>query len=458
MKKDFILKEIFRQNRHWENPDEFFFDIEHIEYQRTLYFSLVPALKKRQIISLVGLRRVGKTVLLKQLIKNLLSNVDAEAILFLSFDEVLFPKDVTLADYIDAYLEHKAPKDTRLTIFLDEIQYAKQWHHILKRYYDTEPNIKFIISGSSSLFLQKKTTETLAGRIEEFFLPVLSFEEYLSLKRVSTILVDAYQGGAVTIGDSAAHALRHERITAQYGNDLIAHFDDFLRFGQFPELIGTEETGAKQKYLEESIFKKTVEYDIPRIFGVEKVDELKFLFAVILSETGLLSEPTNLAREIGIDAATVKKYLSYFEQSFLVYPLHNYSKSFRKSRRLLKKLYLGSSNFLSLFTDWRDSEISRQRTGFMVENYVFSLLRRQFRFCSFYRVRSHEFDFLCSNDMRDTRAFQHIEVKWREHIDMRDIPFLTRVAKKHNAPMTVISRMSHALSSDITVIPAWLLK
>jgi predicted AAA+ superfamily ATPase len=458
MKKDFILKEIFRQNRHWENPDEFFFDIKRIEYQRNLYFPLLSALPKRQIVSLVGLRRVGKTVLLKQLINALLQSTDANTILFLSFDEALFSKDVTLADYIDAYLEQRAPKNKRLTIFLDEIQYARQWQHILKRYYDTHASVKFVISGSSSLFLQKRTTETLAGRIEEFFLPVLSFEEYLSLKRVSTVFVDAYQAAAAAIGDDTIHARRHDAVVAQYGNDLIAFFDDYLRYGQFPELLEMTDPSAKRKYLEEAIFKKTVEYDIPRIFGVEKVDELKFLFAVILSETGMLSEPTNLASEVGIDAATVKKYLSYFEQSFLIYPLYNYSKSFRKSRRLLKKLYLGSSNFLSLFTDWRDSEIVRQRTGFMVENYVFSLLRRQFRFCSFYRVRNNEFDFLCSNDLRDTRAFHHIEVKWREHINARDIKFLMRVGKKHGGPTTVISRTASQILSDVPAIPAWLLK
>ncbi len=458
MKNALILKEIFRQNRHWESPEEFFFDIKGIEYQRTLYFSLLPALQKRQIISIVGLRRVGKTVLLKQLIRSLLENTPPEHILFLSFDEALLAKGVTLVDYIDAYLEHKAPKHGQLTVFLDEIQYADKWQHILKRYYDTQANIKFVISGSSSLFLQKKTTETLAGRIDEFFLPVLSFEEYLSLKRVSTVLIDAYQSAATKIGDVVVDAHRYDAIIAHHGNDFITHFDDYLRYGQFPELLDIQEREAKQRYLEEALFKKTVEYDIPRLFGVEKVDELKFLFSIILSEAGALSEPTNLAREVGIDGATVKKYLSYFEQSFLVYPLYNYSKSFRKSRRLLKKLYLGSSNFLSLFTDWRDNEIAHRRMGFMVENYVFSLLRQQFRFCSFYRVRKDEFDFLCTHDLRDTRTFQHIEVKWRERIDVRDIKFLTRVAKKHNAPATVISRATHALSFDTAVIPAWLLK
>jgi len=69
MKKELILKEIFNQNKHWKNDFPFF---ESQKHQRKLFFKLIPYVEERQIISIYGLRRTGKTVLLKQLIKHLI--------------------------------------------------------------------------------------------------------------------------------------------------------------------------------------------------------------------------------------------------------------------------------------------------------------------------------------------------------------------------------------------------
>src|SRR3989339_603824 len=175
MEISLILEEITRQNKFWarEKQRDFF---GNNTFKRELYPRLVALLTDRLIISIVGLRRVGKTVLLKQLIGHLIDNdkVEPRNILFLSFDEAMLSSAVKLDDYLRIYLSHfQARRTGRLYIFLDEIQYAPEWQHILKRFYDTEPNIKFIISGSSSLFLKKKATESLVGRIYEFNLQVL---------------------------------------------------------------------------------------------------------------------------------------------------------------------------------------------------------------------------------------------------------------------------------------------
>lgn len=458
MKKSFILAEIYRQNKHWNAPDEFFDEIKNIRHKRKLYVEILPYLEKRQILSIVGLRRTGKTILLKQLIEKLSVTVSPKAILFLTFDEAIIPGKITLANYLNEYLEKIAPKKGLLYIFLDEIQYNKKWQHIVKRYYDTDSRIKFVVSGSSSLFLRKKTTESLAGRIFEFSLPPLSFEEYLELKNTSEKMLAAYRALGISVDAKIENTTNAEKFFQQYGSEMEREFENYLRHGQFPEIVGEENLVVVKKYLTDSIYKKTIEYDIPKIFGVEKVDELKFLFQVLVNEIGSLVETGNIAREIGIDEKTVKKYFNYFEESFLIHLVYNFTKSARKSRRLGKKVYLGSPNFFSALNDWSDDGRLNYKMGFLAENYCLQLLKKRFDFVSFRRVRSNEADFLAADNVLDAKKYQYIEVKYRETVPMKELKFAIKMAKKSENKLVVVTKNDFAIWGDRILIPIWMLR
>jgi len=200
MKKELILDEIKIQNPHWDSDADYFFDEK--KYKRKLYFELLKYLDEKQILSIIGLRRVGKTVLLKQLSKYLIKekNVAPKNIFFLSFDEAIAISHNNLNNYLTIYLDTARTNINKTAyIFIDEIQYIDKWQHILKRYYDTRPNIKFIISGSSSIFLRKKTTESLAGRIYEFKLNTLDFNEYLELTEKNKQFINGYNQAKIDI-------------------------------------------------------------------------------------------------------------------------------------------------------------------------------------------------------------------------------------------------------------------
>lgn len=458
MKKSFISAEIYRQNKQWNVPEEFFAELKDLKHKRKLYAEIVAYLNKRQILSIVGLRRTGKTVLLKQLIKKLFVTVKPEAILFLTFDEAIIPGKITLANYLNEYLEKIAPKKGQLYIFLDEIQYNKKWQHIIKRYYDTDARIKFIVSGSSSLFLRKKTTESLAGRIFEFSLPPLSFEEYLELKNIDEKMLTAYRTSGVFFGAKIENMPLTEKFFQQYGSEMEREFESYLKYGQFPEIVGEENLIIIRKYLTDSIYKKTIEYDIPKIFGVEKVDELKFLFQVLVSEVGSLVETGNIAREIGIDEKTVKKYFNYFEESFLIYLVYNFTKSARKSRRLGKKVYLGSPNFSSALSGWSDDRQSNYKIGFLVENYCLGLLKKRYENVSFQRIRKDEVDFLAASDILDAKTYQYIEVKYRETVPMRELKFASKLADKSGNKLIVVTKNDFTIQGDKVLIPVWMLR
>lgn len=110
-------------------------------------------------------------------------NIACEHILYFSFD-----KKVELDEFIHEYLKTSnadIQTDT-LYFFLDEIQKLDDWQNKIKHYYDIYPNIKFILSGSSSLFL--KSEENLAGRLESTIIKPLFFEEFLKFKNLEYLL------------------------------------------------------------------------------------------------------------------------------------------------------------------------------------------------------------------------------------------------------------------------------
>ena len=234
-------------------------------------------------------------------------------------------------------------------------------------------------------------------------------------------------------------------------------FEQYLWYGQFPEMVGEKNPVLVRKYLTDAVYKKTIEYDIPRIFGVEKVDELKFLFQVLVSEIGSVVETGNMAREIGIDEKTIKKYLQYFEESFLIHLVYNFTKSARKSRRLGKKVYIGSPNFFSVPHTQSHGGSSSYKVGFLVENYCFLLLKKKYATVSFRRVRQDEVDFLATDNVLDVKRYQYVEVKYREQIVPKAFKFALKLAKKSDHTLFVVTKNDFAISDDAVLVPVWML-
>lgn len=464
MQKELILSEILAQNKHWKNDKSFF---EAKKYKRKLFSELVKYLPERQILSVVGLRRTGKTILLKQLIQRIIEEdgVKPGNILFISFDEALVTSKLALNNYLDVFLENILKKESveKIYIFLDEIQYIDKWQHILKRYYDIHQNIKFVISGSSSLFLKKKTTESLAGRIYEFKLHPLSFEEFLELTGANTELIGEYRKYSFSIGNLTPEHIQddYSLFLARNGNILKDYFEEYLLYYQFPEMVLQKDKDKIIKYISESIYRKTIEYDIPKLFGVEKIDELKFLFQILVNENSSLIEFKTISAEAGIEENTLKKYVSYFQESFLVNLLYNYSKSFRKSKRLQKKGYIASSNFfMAVRSDWTENPILRsQYFGSLAETYVFNLLKENYQYLSFYRKGKDEVDFVASDDYRNLGAHKLIEVKYTNEIKWSDIKFIDRIAKKiFKIKYLICSKNEFKNDESKLIVPCFLIR
>lgn len=398
-----ILDQIYFQNPwfrdHGHRPGEALLP------RRKLYKAFLDhVVNTKQVTSLTGIRRVGKSTLMKQTIGALLdSGVSPERILYFSFDQPTILREMdTLESVIMTYLErvtHVSVHDAneKHYLFFDEVQLVPYWQDILKRFYDQNQLLKFVISGSASLFLLTKSKESLAGRIFEFSLSPLAFSEYQVLSKKSDM-------------------------------------GEYLDFGQFPELIELDRVERKKEYLKE-IIAKVIEVDVMNLYGIRNISDFARLFWSLLPNTGQVVVSAKLMSDLRIKKATLFHYLTILEGSLLIHKVLNLSGSFRSESRLLRKLYPGSSNFLTLGID-------PVAVGFKSETYASSLLASKNK-VHFYHERGKEIDFVLPEKKLA------IEVKYQEHIRSADYQYLFDYAKKKHYQSLLVTKSYNAQATHI---------
>lgn len=408
---------LYDQNPWWFKPDIVF---EEDSYpRRDTFYNIEKQLSLQQISALVGLRRTGKTTILKQIIANLLSKHRqlSRNILFFSFDQSLVERKIeVLESVITIYLEQIISKklweiDQRVYILLDEIQYVPNWQIILKRFYDQTKMMKFIVSGSASLFVKEKSKESLAGRIFTLEAPVLSFREYLRIKKIDLPMP------AFSLEDFDLEKI--VETSSAFSTKIVGLFEDYIIRGQFPEVV-IQNMDNKQikQYLIESILGKVLEVDIPIYFNIKRVDEIRSIYKITAVETGNQIEFDTIARDVGISRNTIAEYFSCLEKSFLINILYNYTRSTRKGVRTIKKGYVTSTNFSAILNDISQSSPQfKEWCGHYVETYVKNLLHTQYENLFFIKRRDKEVDFLIKNHGK----FVPIEVKYVSKIMRKDI-------------------------------------
>src|SRR3989344_3156348 len=288
--------------------------------ERDVYEEVSKFLELPQIISFTGLRRVGKTSLMFKIIKNYLDDkFNPLNIIYFSFDEF---KEVELSEIIKEYegiMEKDFGKEKYL-LLLDEIQKVSNWESQLKAIYDLfKGKVKIIISGSESLFIRKKSKESLAGRIFEFKVELLSFKEFLIFKDFD------YKKLNLNI---------HEK-------ELARLFNEYKLSLGFPELVNIKDKDIIRKYLKETILEKIIYNDLQKLFRIKVFSIVESLINILIEEPGQIIDMLNLARDLNISRQTLSNYLNYLEKSFLIRKLYNFSKNKRKVERKLKKYYPG---------------------------------------------------------------------------------------------------------------------
>jgi len=393
--------------------------------KRNNFTEIVKYLGVRQIIVITGLRRTGKTVLMHHLIGHLLKNrVKAENIMYFNFDLLIEDLDILFNKYKESVnIDYKKDK---VYIFLDEIQKLRDWQNKIKIYYDLYPNIKFFVSGSSSLFIKKRTKESLAGRSFDFQISPLNFLEYIKLKNKEDLM---------------------QNINL-HKTEIKEELKDYIRTGGFPELIKEKNDFNIKKYIKELIIDKITYIDIPEVFKIDEPVLLQNLISIISSSPGMIIDYETIAADLKRNRKTISNYLFYLEEAFLIKKVYNFSKNRLTSEKKSKKFYPASISLAFLY----DADYGKVIESLVLQNSVFKF---------FYRKGDKEIDFI---NIDTKKEICPIEVKTGKNIDKETKKSMLDFMKKYNVKKGIIITQEHeseekiewfGIKKEIKFIPLW---
>ncbi len=314
--------------------------------------------KTKDIVAIVGPRRVGKTFLMLKKAKELLEK--NEPVIYASFDE---PELRNIDARKFAELVRAEYPENEVFLFLDEIQEWKNWDFNLRWLHDVK-DFYIYISGSSSTLQSSEIPSRLRGRyISKLLLPV-SFRE---------------------IVDFEVRSFREK-------GKMLNLLEDYLKWGGFPE-VWIEKSREKIISILETAFYR----DIVERQRIRDLQEFKEFFYFVISNFSSRYTYNSLRKVlegygVKVDTKTVIKYINAIKNSFLIFEVCRFSFSEREKIRSPKKIYLVDLCFSNLFEKGLDK-------GRKIENLVFIELFRKYGEVFYYTTKSgKEIDFYISKE------------------------------------------------------------
>lgn len=322
--------------------------------KRKIFNKLKNHLASDQMTIIIGPRQVGKTYLMIELRKHLQETGSKTVWLSLDSEEDQ-PRFISQASLL-SYIELQVGKE-KAVVFIDEIQRKENAGLFLKGIFDMNTPYKFIVSGSGSLELKAKISESMAGRKQLFTVDTVSFEEFINFKT-------AYQ-----YEDKLAYFFNlEEGKTARW-------FSEYMIYGGYPRVILAETVTLKQGEMQE-IYRSYIDRDIQGLLHLEKTEAFTNLLKIIASQIGSLVKVNELAGTVQIDEKTIKRYLYYLEQTFIIKKLTPFYRNARSEVTKTPIYYFvdtGLRNWLlGLFGL---PEIPSPLGGHLFENVIFNTMR-----------------------------------------------------------------------------------
>ncbi len=289
---------------------------------------------------ITGVRRSGKSYLVFNLFYDYLKSqgVDNDHIIMVNLESrrnIKLRNPDSLLDHIDSRMHD----DNMYYILLDEVQLVDEFEDVLNSYLSV-PNADVYVTGSNAKFLSKDVITEFRGRGDEVKVYPLSFSEYMS----------AYNG------------------SQQRG------LDDFMTYGGLPFILSLKSEEQKSTYLK-NLFAETYIKDIKDRYKIRHEDELEDLLNIISSSVGSLTNPAKLVntfksmKNISITADTLKSYLEYLCDSFLVTKAMRYDVKGKRYIDTPYKYYFTDTGLRNARINFRQDEKTH-----LMENIIFNEL------------------------------------------------------------------------------------
>jgi predicted AAA+ superfamily ATPase len=341
--------------------------------ERDLLKTIEKKLPLPHVIVLTGMRRSGKSTLLRQIIKKYYHDKDFYYINF--EDERLL--GFTASEFNRLYEASVSLFGKHKTFFLDEVQNVPQFENFIRRF--CEEGFKFIITGSSAALLSREIGTKLTGRHLDITLRPFSFAEFLVLKGV--MLTEAFW-------------LRIESRA-----EIKRHFETYLSMGGMPEYLAYDDPELLGQVYNDLVIK-----DIVARYRVEDILTLRQLYLYLISNVTCRFSFNSLKKFSDVKSVnTIKKFIGYLEQTYFAATINKFDHSLKKQGVNDKKFYLTDNGFLEVLS----RSFSKDK-GKLLENLVFVNLSRDYgeSGVAYFTNTKSECDFIVSKHRQVIGAFQ----------------------------------------------------
>jgi uncharacterized protein len=320
-------------------------------------------IKTKQITIISGIRRSGKSTLLAQFSKQF------ENFYYFNFDDDRIA-DFTIEDFQQLIIAFQKLYPSKI-IFLDEIQNVEGWERFIRRIYDE--GYKIFITGSNAKLLSSELATHLTGRYVKIELYPFSFKEFLRFKKVD-----------------------YNKKTSKAKAEIMKYFDAYLKFGGFPDFLKYGDEEFLKRIYNDILYK-----DLLVRFKIKEVKAFKQLASFLFTNfTGEVSY-NSLKNTLGFKSATsVKNYIDFMQESFLIFELYKYDFSLKKQFILDKKSYVIDNGLRNVISFYFSEDLGKS-----LENLVFLELKRRGNEIYYYKNKK-ECDFLIKDKARIIQAIQ----------------------------------------------------
>ena len=334
---------------------------------RERYLKLIRPFYNQELIKvLIGIRRSGKSVILRQIIDEIKkSGVDDNHIIYINFEDYDY-EEYTNPKKLNSYIKTKIIDDKKYYIFFDEIQNVKEWEKVVNSLRATGNNSIFI-TGSNSDLLSSDLATHIAGRYVSFKITPFTFKEVCELLNLTD------------------------------RRDIENAFKDYVKWGGMPQRFMQKDDMSKKAYLND-IYDSIIVKDIVKRFNVKDIDLLNRIIIYVLTTPAQLFSPDSLRKYMlsesrSVSLETLYNYLDYIIRANLISKAERYDV---RGKRILTgkyKYYLTDLGFTNIMSDGR-----KEQMGAYLENIVYNELLVRGYEVSVGNIQNGEIDFIATKD------------------------------------------------------------
>ncbi len=316
---------------------------------------IIDSLNKKEVTVIAGARQVGKTTILKHIISKLKSR--GEKVLYFNLDieqdNQYFTSQQLLINKIQ--LENgNGPS----FVFIDEIQQKEDAGRFLKGLYDMNLPYKFVVTGSGSLELKEKISEALTGRKHLIEMYPVSFREFINFKT------------------NYKYKKKLELFFNLEKDKTKLLLNEYLTFGGYPAVITADNKTAKKEVMNE-IFSSYITKDITYLLGVRAPDKFVKLIQLLAVYSGSIVNYSQLAQETGLRTETLKTYLWYAEQTFIIKIVKPYFTNGKKEITKSPTIYFNDLGMCNFSKGMYGTTINNT-DGMTFQNFAYLILKDNF--------------------------------------------------------------------------------